>query len=236
MIMRYILASFLITLGATPALAASPTPLASPAAVPKPAAGEVRINEFLPNPAGTDTGNEWVELANVSDHAVDAGGLVVARLSGSTIITVPSGTTIAAGAVFAMTATGSLINSGDTLILKSGSTELDRVTYDDLGGEGESWARQSATEGAWTDTPSKGEVNPVPNPEAAPDPEAVIASTTGAARSATTKASTTKASTAKASTKAVAAKKLPAGGAPWAGYALPAALAMLYWYKRIRPL
>jgi len=186
----------------------------------------------LPNPIGTDTGNEWVELANVSEHTVDAGGIVVTRITGSTIITVPSGTMIAARAVFALAATGSLVNSGDTLLLKSGSTELDRVIYDDLGGEGESWARLSAAEGVWTDVPSRGEPNPSEPPAAVPDPTDAVPGSTAA--SATTKVTATKSSTAKSATKASAAKKLPAGGLPWLGYALPIALAMLYWCNRYR--
>ena len=205
--------------------------------IAKPLAGEVRINEFLPNPVGTDTGNEWVELANVSTHTIDVGGLLVVRISGSTILTVPTGTTIVAGGVAAFTNSGSLINTGDTLILKTGTTELDRVTYDDTGGEGQSWARSSATEGTWTDVTSKGEVNPIPAPEAGADPEGIVTaatSATGKSTTATTKASTASSKT--SATKTSAAKKLPAGGTPWAGYVLPMTLAMLYWYKRIRTL
>jgi len=36
-----------------------------------PAAGELRITELLINPAGTDTGREWVEIQNVSARVLD---------------------------------------------------------------------------------------------------------------------------------------------------------------------
>lgn len=36
-----------------------------------PAAGELRITELLINPAGTDTGREWVEIQNVSGRVLD---------------------------------------------------------------------------------------------------------------------------------------------------------------------
>jgi len=45
---------------------------------PPPAPGELRIVELLVNPAGTDTGREWIELANTTGHAVDLSGLHVA--------------------------------------------------------------------------------------------------------------------------------------------------------------
>jgi len=43
-----------------------------------PAPGDLRIVELLVNPAGTDTGREWIEIANVSSHALDLASVHVA--------------------------------------------------------------------------------------------------------------------------------------------------------------
>jgi hypothetical protein len=42
-----------------------------------PAAAQVRINELLPNPAGTDTDNEWLELYNPGPGSVDMTGWAI---------------------------------------------------------------------------------------------------------------------------------------------------------------
>lgn len=221
----------------------SPSPSATPTAVPAPTPlpGELWINEFLPNPVGTDTGHEWIELANVSSHDVGAGGVTVVRLSGPTLVTVPSATVIKAGAVLLLNQlSGSIVNGGDTLILKSGQTELDRVTYDGAGAEGSSWARISATEGIWTTVPTPGEPNPgqPTDPTPTPDPgngdgSGDPSSGGGTSNSATTRA-TAAADPATGSSKKTTAKKLPTSGLTAGAYLAPFALAMLYWYVRRR--
>lgn len=45
---------------------------------PPPAAGELAIVELLINPAGTDTGREWVEVVSRAAHALDLASLHVA--------------------------------------------------------------------------------------------------------------------------------------------------------------
>src|SRR4051812_26875138 len=44
-------------------------------AVPVARAGEISIDEILIDPAGNDLGREWVEVRNVTDHAVGLGAL-----------------------------------------------------------------------------------------------------------------------------------------------------------------
>jgi hypothetical protein len=210
------------------AAASTPAAVATPAA-PQP--GELRINEFLPNPVGTDSGNEWIELANVSDHDLDAGGVTVTRTSGTTLATLAAGTTIGAGEVYLIDhASGSIVNGGDTLTLTSGSTELDRVTYDDGGQEGWSWARMSSTEGVWTSDPTPGEPNPAEAP-ADPGDGSDSSGDSSDGSSASTSAATSSSS---AKAKKSSASKLPKSGPDAAAYAFPAALAMLYWYVRRR--
>lgn len=43
-----------------------------------PAGGELRISELLINPAGTDTGREWIEIQNVSGRPLDVSLIHVA--------------------------------------------------------------------------------------------------------------------------------------------------------------
>ncbi len=223
-----------------PLVSPSPSPSATPAPVPAALPGELWINEFLPNPVGTDTGNEWIELANVSSHDIGAGGVTVVRLSGSTLATVPSGTVVKAGEVLLLNAlAGSIVNGGDTLILKSGQTELDRVTYDGAGAEGSSWSRISATEGAWTTVPTPGEANPAQPADPTPDPGTGDGSggSGGTSNSATTRAATaTVDATGTGSTKKTTAKKLPTSGLAAGAYLAPFTLAMLYWYVRRRTI
>jgi Lamin Tail Domain len=43
-----------------------------------PAVGDLAITELLINPAGTDTGREWIEISNQAAHAVDLANIHVA--------------------------------------------------------------------------------------------------------------------------------------------------------------
>lgn len=134
---------------------------------------EIWINEVMANPYGADTGNEWIELANVSDHPLNLAGLKVVRPSGTVVLTIPAGTLAAGGFVRLMTAT--LINTGDTLTLR-GTNDLDHVVYDGSGPEGSSWSRLDETSGAWTATPTPGQPNllALPTPTRAPTPSAAV--------------------------------------------------------------
>jgi len=67
------------------------------AAVPtrSPVAGDLAIVELLINPAGTDTGREWIEVVNRADHAVDLADLHVADAANDAAVDFTvSGTTI----------------------------------------------------------------------------------------------------------------------------------------------
>lgn len=195
----------------------SPTPAVSPspAATPAPAVGEVWLNELMPNPIGTDTGQEWIELYNRSGRTVTIGGMVVARASGTTLLTVQNGTTIAAGAFKVFYASGSIVNGGDTLLLKSGATVHDQVTYDATGVEGQSWARLSETVGGWTDTPTPEAANTVATADDPADtdtPTTAVSANTGTTATAAKKATTVK---------KAGASKLPKSGPGLLAYLIP---------------
>ncbi|MBW2980803.1 carboxypeptidase regulatory-like domain-containing protein [Candidatus Woesearchaeota archaeon] len=80
---------------------------------------KVLINEFEQNPAGTDTGNEWVELYNPNAFAVNISGWEIweGLASPSVIITVPADTTLNAGSYYIVTGVSNLNNGGEYLTL-----------------------------------------------------------------------------------------------------------------------
>lgn len=61
----------------------------------------VKVNELMPNPTGSDTDQEWVELFNGGAGAVDVGGWVfqwdTSDFGSASEYTIPAGTTLAAG-------------------------------------------------------------------------------------------------------------------------------------------
>ncbi len=98
-------------------------------------------------PAPQASGNEWIEVLNVSDGAHDLGGLAVTD-GGGTSAEVPAGTVLASGGFLVLTRDGdafaaaypgvpfvdldgfpALNNSGDRLAIVRGGTEVDAVPY-----------------------------------------------------------------------------------------------------------
>lgn len=223
----------------TPSISPSPSPTPSSTPIPSPTATSgtptVWINELLPNPAGSDTGAEWLELYNYGTIAIDISGATVVRESGTTVLTVPNNTTLDPGAYLMLPSVSSLINGGDTLQLKLHGAVLDEVAYDEAA-DGQSWIRLDETSGAWSITPTPGETNQATadttrtDPSAVPATPAVTATTTTKAQTATKAKTTTAKTTKKATTKA---KALPKTGPGLTLYLLTfGALATLYGYRR----
>ena len=120
------------------------------------AASCVVINEFLPNPAGTDRGEEFVEIVNTSDEDVSLEGWSLSDEVGSDRH-VFSGTLPAGGglvifdtgehddipaSILSTSTYLSLNNSGDTITLQNDSGEaIDVVSYT-TSADGISWNRQ----------------------------------------------------------------------------------------------
>ena len=90
---------------------------------PPPAPGELAIVELLINPAGTDTGREWIEVVNHATHSLDLVGLHIADAANDAPIEfMASGTTILlpeARAVLIQSADATK-NGGVTLGISSG--------------------------------------------------------------------------------------------------------------------
>ena len=200
------------------------------APIPKPNGGELWINELLPNPAGTDTGNEWIELKNASAKTLDVGGIKVKRQSGTTLVTVPTGTILSAGEVFLATASGSMVNGGDTLELWTDTAKVDQVTYD-TAEDGLAWVRLGETEGAWSAAGTPGEENPSDvsfgddgGGSGVTDPSSAATRTSGPAVGSSAVSRRTASALAKRG-------PIPQAGIGLWAYALPILLATLYAYR-----
>ncbi len=126
----------------------------------------VVLNEFLPDPLSLYT-EEWIELYNPSDTAVDLSGYVLDDITsgGTGAYTIPAGTTVPAYGfiVFYQSTTGiALNNAGDTVnfLKPDGTTVLDSYSYssstDDV-----SYGRETDGAANWItfNTPTPGESN-----------------------------------------------------------------------------
>ncbi len=118
------------------------TPAPTPTATPTPSsAPKIVINELMPNPIGTDRGNETTELYNCGDEAADIGGWVLENEDGDTY-TIPADTTIEPHGYY-LTKKIQLVNSGGQVLLYHDGEEVDWSIEYTHSTEGLSWQRRS---------------------------------------------------------------------------------------------
>lgn len=89
------------------------------------------INEWEPNPPGTDSGKEWIELYNPTSQAVNVGGWKLLDSHYGKSVSIPMGTVIVPDGYQLINWTnGSLINTKATCIslLDSAGREVDRTS------------------------------------------------------------------------------------------------------------
>ena len=118
----------------TPENSPTPTPSDTPAPSPTPAPivypGGVYINEILPNPAGPDELDEWIELYNSNNFDVDLSGWQFKTQQGTiTTFTIPQNTKILANGflVFKRPDTNIMLNNdgdGLNLLTPDGKIEI----------------------------------------------------------------------------------------------------------------
>jgi hypothetical protein len=118
----------------------------------------VLVNEILPNPAGTDTGHEFIELHNPTVAAISLDGCAL-QTSNSTKLYNFSGISLAAGEYHAFydDQTGlTLPNAaGGTAFLLTPTEEIQSITYPANLGDDVAWAKFSDTwESTYTPTPN----------------------------------------------------------------------------------
>lgn len=131
---------------------------------------EIIINEFLPNPIGSDTEGEFIELKNVGDEEVSlAGWRIDDEEGGSGAYVMPEGTVIEGGelVVFWRSETGlALNNEGDQVRLFSPDGEVkSSQQYDESVAEGVARARDEEGTWQWSTTPTPGQPNVITLPE-----------------------------------------------------------------------
>ncbi|MEA3280980.1 MAG: lamin tail domain-containing protein, partial [Euryarchaeota archaeon] len=125
----------------TPTLTPTPTPTLTPTPTPTPSsAPKIVINELMPNPIGTDRGNETTELYNCGDESVDIGGWALKNEDGA-IYNIPAGTTIKPYGYY-MTTKVQLDNSDGQVLLYCNDEEVDRSIKYTHSTEGLSWQRR----------------------------------------------------------------------------------------------
>lgn len=120
--------------------------------------GDLVISEFMPDPEGTDTGKEYIELYNATGAQLDLKGLTlyVAKVDGSDekkhslrAVTIPAGGYLALGdaredpipgwmGYSYKDALGALPNTGGTIGIRCGTKLLDEVRYTTAGAAGRS--------------------------------------------------------------------------------------------------
>ena len=132
--------------------------------------GEIIINEFLPNPEGTDSEGEWIEIKNGGLTSVDLSGWQLDDSEeGSSPYLIPEGVSIEAGQylVFYRQETGiALNNDGDSVrLLYPNGKEASSLSYSEYAKEGISYARDSKGNWFWTTTPTPGEENVITSAE-----------------------------------------------------------------------
>ncbi|HRE00313.1 MAG TPA: CotH kinase family protein, partial [Ilumatobacteraceae bacterium] len=136
------LVTFLLIAALVPTALIAPTPAVA-------AGAGVVINELYYNPVDGNQANEFVELLNASDTAVDIGGWYFSGIT----FTFPAGFVVAPGAFVVLRPglySGALSNSGERIRLRDASGKtIDEVEYDDNGewpsmadGEGSSLERR----------------------------------------------------------------------------------------------
>ncbi len=119
----------------------------------------VVINELLPNPSGTETEAEFIELFNFGETPVNLTGwqLTDSSRDFELAITINAGEAIA---FYNKDTSISLNNSGDEVQLLTPTTEeRDRVSYNGSADEDTSYARRDDGSFAWTTTPTPNAAN-----------------------------------------------------------------------------
>lgn len=136
----------------------------SVAVTPRPSPTGVVVNEALPDPTGSDTAGEFLELFNTTSSPVDLGGAQLDDADGgSAPYVIPDGTALAGGAYlsFPRSETGlALNNDGDRArLLAPDGTLVSELTFGSSPAEGAAWARRTDGSADWTTTPTAGGTN-----------------------------------------------------------------------------
>lgn len=143
---------------------------------------EIEISEILPNPAGPDKGNEWIELRNNSDEKVNLSGWKIATKTKK--FTIPENFIIQPNGYMTLDFNDiglTLKNNGNEIyLLDPADNEIDAIEYDKAGenisfskisiiktGEknvipvASAKSQEELQEWQWTEETTKGKMNPL---------------------------------------------------------------------------
>ena len=124
---------------------------------------KIYINEFIPNPVGSDTDNEWIELINLDSEIIDLSDWQISDSATSTKpFTVPETTLIQPNELLLFTRPQTKIalnNNGDAVKLFYPNADLaQEINYTDSQ-EGWSVAREKDEDYTWTSEPTPEAIN-----------------------------------------------------------------------------
>ena len=131
-----------------------------------PSINYIVINEFLPDPEGSDQEGEFVELFNNSDTTADLSSWKIKDKTASSF-TIDPGTTMPAYSYLAFY-TGSkflLNNSGDTVFLIHNNETLEEVSYSGPVPKNQSYNRKEDDTWTWSTTLTPGQKNVISEDE-----------------------------------------------------------------------
>jgi hypothetical protein len=125
------------------------------------------LSELLANPAGEDSGREWLELENTTDQVIDVSGYIITdkptsagRLNRQIV---PAGTLIPAKGLWVLVVSGSIINNSDEVITLSwpDETAIESVTV--VGSAKDDWSyARSGENWSFTNELTPGGTNKLP--------------------------------------------------------------------------
>lgn len=139
-----------------------PPTVSIPASASPVATNEIIMNEFLPDPEGSDDGNEWIELKNTSDHSVSLLGWQIDDEEGGSKPYALGDITIG-GESFLLLKNDktniTLNNSADAMrLINPSGVEYEKIPYTKIA-PNESWARTTSHQWKLTKTLTPGEEN-----------------------------------------------------------------------------
>lgn len=153
-----------------------------------PFSNKIVVNEYLPNPNGSDNDSEFIELKNIGSSSVDLSGWQIDdEDGGSNPYIIPNGTEIAGGGflTFYRSDSGiSINNSGDSVrVLSPDGKVASEQRYEGTARDDESYARNSSGSFQWTTTLTPGEENIINEPASEEDVQSNTSSTTSTSSS-----------------------------------------------------
>lgn len=145
------------------------------------------INELLPNPAGSDTSSEFIELKNTSDDTVDLAGWQLDDADGgSAPYTIPASTILSGGSIKSFSRADTklaLNNTGDSVrLLDPSGAVKSSYTYSSSVPEGQSYNRTGEGSYSISTTLTPGAANTITAPVEEDEEEADSPSSSTSAR------------------------------------------------------